>query len=330
MGTLGPALFALQQQMQQQPQQQQTPQAPPVQPGTTDDPLTNAMVSSMQTGQQQFQQDVGRRAQLAQQLQQLQAQQSGSAPMSDGTLLRAPKTGYEPHFQPMNSVGHVLGDIGKGALLGLSATGPGRAVSEAVYGPGERRYATQAGSLANQIAEIQKQMGSESEAMQAASGMASKPMAAAARYQVGVMNNQTRQLHDRAMEGLRGQFQQLQQQIAAGKLTQEQARTKAMVLIGQGHDQAIQSVAGTHADQADRDTQIKAFEDEYKVGTDNMLKQWFGDAMGIAPQAPSKSPTAAPGPKAAGSKVQSKPSTNKPGGVVKWGRDAQGNPVRVQ
>jgi hypothetical protein len=77
--------------------------------------------------------------------------------------------------------------------------------------------------------------------------------------------------------------------------------------IAAGHDQAIRSVAGTYADQRDRDAQLGAFETEYKEQTNNMFEQWFGRTLGIAAQPPSQNPSAPPGPKAAGSAPSAAP-----------------------
>jgi len=78
-----------------------------------------------------------------------------------------PKAGLsdEPwmKMQPVTGQGfggdakNLLTDLGRGLLRILSATGPGEAVLGAVYGPGERRYATRRSAVAQQIADIQKQ-----------------------------------------------------------------------------------------------------------------------------------------------------------------------------
>lgn len=271
-----------------------TPQMPQLATSSPDD-LTASMVAASNLGQQQFAADAQRRAALANQLAQLQQQQQG---------LPLPQTGYRPQFQPMDSAGHVLGDIGKGLLLGLGATGPGRAIQEAKYGPGEREYQMKAGSLAGQIAEIQKQMGSESEAMSAAGGMTAKPMTAAARVAVGEMNNQTRQLHDRMWQDIQGQKLKLDQQLGQGKITAENYRTQMEQIINAAHDRTAMAVAGMTTDQRDRDAQLQSFEQEYRINRENLLSGALGGAVGILPQQPSQTPNAPPGPKARGSSVR--------------------------
>jgi hypothetical protein len=93
------------------------------------------------------------------------AQQMG--PMTQPTAI--PKMGYQPNFQPMDSAGHVLGDIGKALLLGLSATGPGRAVEGAVYGPRVRQYEAGQQQKAQQIEALKSQAGAYGQTGESAS-----------------------------------------------------------------------------------------------------------------------------------------------------------------
>jgi hypothetical protein len=74
-----------------------------------------------------------------------------------------PKMGYQPEFQPITGQGpggdikNLLGDVGKALLLGLSATGPGRAVQGAVYGPRVRQYEAGQQQKAQRIAGMKGQ-----------------------------------------------------------------------------------------------------------------------------------------------------------------------------
>jgi hypothetical protein len=80
-----------------------------------------------------------------------------------------PQMGYHPNFQPMDSAGHVLGDVGKALLLGLSATGPGRAVQGAIYGPRVREYEAGQKQKAQQIEALKTQAGAYGETGESAS-----------------------------------------------------------------------------------------------------------------------------------------------------------------
>lgn len=98
----------LAQQLPQQPQQAQ-PQGP--------QDLNSSLLQSSEDARRLMAEQITRVRALSDQASALR-QQQGALPM--------PKMGYQPNFQPMDSFGHVMGDIGKGLLLGLSATGPGQ------------------------------------------------------------------------------------------------------------------------------------------------------------------------------------------------------------
>lgn len=51
----------------------------------------------------------------------------------------------------------LFGDIGRGALAGVAATGPGQAMQRSIYGPGVARYEAQKQALADRIQTIKEQ-----------------------------------------------------------------------------------------------------------------------------------------------------------------------------
>jgi hypothetical protein len=77
--------------------------------------------------------------------------------------MQVPPMGYRPKFESpagkgvMGGIGAVLGDIGKGALMGLAATRPGQAVQGAIYGPGMHQYQAQRQQLADQLSTLKSQ-----------------------------------------------------------------------------------------------------------------------------------------------------------------------------
>lgn len=303
----------------QQPQMPATAPAPAGPSAGGMDPLTSSMIQASRLGQEQYSVEAARRATLAQQLDLLmKAQQAQGA--------NPPKMGYEPGWEHGHGVGGAIRNVGRGILTGLESTGPGRAVEESVYGPGMRRYQSEMGTRAQQIADIQKQMGSETEAQTAATGMTAKPMTAMARYGAAVLNDQTRRIHNDATEKLRAELTQVQKQLGEGKITAENARTQADMIIARGHDSAIQNVAGTYSDQRDRDEQIQAEESEWSKDILG-IKGALGTLFGAAPP-PSQRGSAPPGPKARGSKVAPAkavaPSSTPPQGATHKGMGPDG------
>lgn len=63
----------------------------------------------------------------------------------------------------------VLGDVGKALLLGLSATGPGRAVQGAIYGPAQRTYKLGQEQKAQRLEAMKTQAGAYGQAGESAS-----------------------------------------------------------------------------------------------------------------------------------------------------------------
>jgi hypothetical protein len=129
----------------------QAPQQPPQMSGADLTPMMQQIAEQYQKPAMQGEMNV--------------AQQMG--PMTQPTAI--PKMGYQPNFQPMDSAGHVLGDIGKALLLGLSATGPGRAVEGAVYGPRVRQYEAGQQQKAQQIEALKNQAGAYGQTGESAS-----------------------------------------------------------------------------------------------------------------------------------------------------------------
>lgn len=286
--------------------QQASPLPPTAPVAPSGDPFLQSAIQSAELGRQQFSQTEAERRAIGSQIQQKLAEQSQVGPRS-----------YQPQFQPANSFRNVAGDVGRGLMSVMGGSVPGQSIQGAVYGKNREQY----GRLAEQIKSLQELQTGTEKPLEAESQLGVKSVMAAGREQQGaaaIMNAQNRAVHDRTMEQLKGQMQQIQKELGAGKLTAEAARTQAMILIGRGHDQAIQAVAGTAADQRDRDAQVKAFEDEFKVNTDNMFKQFFGGLLGTATQPPSANPAAPAGPKASGSK----PGANVAAGAIVY--DPQG------
>lgn len=209
------------------------------------------------------------------------------------------------------------------------ATAPGRQMQAQMYGPAlhqwEATYGPQ-GTRAQTIAALREQAQVEEQPLTALTTGPARMMTGMGgmlRGEAAIMSAETKRAYDAAMVPLRQQQQQIQAEFNAGRLTQEAARTKMEQLVGLGRNQAIQAIAGTYADQRDRDAQINAMENELKVESEH----WFQNLLGVT-QPPSQQPTAPPGPKARGSAVTpSKGATPaRPKGVpndAKWDAKTQ-------
>jgi hypothetical protein len=221
-----------------------------------------------------------------------------------------PKYGYSSKFDKITGPGSFIKDLGKALLLASTMTGPGQAVEQAIYGPGQRARAAEIGERQRKISALEAGAKAAEEPVSAVAQMGPRygqAIGAVERGRAAELNAQNRAVHDRAMEKLGGELNRIKADYNAGRLTAEAAQTAAYKAVGEGRNAAIMSVAGTYADQRDRDAQVGAFEQEYKVNTDNMIRTFLGGLLGIAPQQPSTREGAPPGPKAAGSAVIGEP-----------------------
>ncbi len=288
------------------------PQAQPVQAGTQQDPMAAQALQGMQQGQQLLGEQVQRQRNLADTAAQLQQQRA---------QMQMPKMGYQPQFKPMNSAGNVLGDIGKGLLLGLSATGPGRAVEGAIYGPRMRQYAAQSGSLAQQIQELQEQQKIEEQPLGSAAQIATRPFSgygSFVRGEASLMNAQTQRVAEQHKNAVQTEANRIRQQLGEGKLKAEDARTQLMGVIQKEKDATLWDVAGLGYDRATQVEQMREAEKDWETESNH----WLQDVLGIAPSKPVTPAGATPPAKSGKGKSAS-------GGVVKWGRDKNGNPVKL-
>lgn len=314
MGFMGTSLFNPQAGLGMPP----TGASPSVPPDPT---LDRSLLEASEQGRQLVAEQIARARSQADTMQQLREQQAA---------LPLPATGYRPHFQPPDSVGHLLGDVGKGLLLGLTATRPGRAVESSIYGPGQREYAMRSGSLARQIEEVQEQQKTEQQPVAAAAGMVYHPYMAGARmlgaeasmkradtaaqavantkeFRDALLQLDTARLseserHNRQDEALRGMGVEVQRE-----------RNSVMLSLG---DKRITIDAGKF--DAGVNNRSQGFLDQ--IGQALGLKEFKGVGGETAP-VESVAPTLGGGTK--------KPAARGSGKVVRWGRDSAGNPVRL-
>jgi len=286
---------------------------PPMDP-MTGDPMMQSMVQNSQMGGQAFSSDEARRQQLAQQLQQARGEQQTMADPAN-----QPKRGLmdEPWMKmaPVkgqgfgHDAGNLLGDIGKALLMGLSTSGIGEGVQEAVYGPGIARHREQAGAKAAQIESLQKQFGEEGTAEGAASGMVSKPIMAEAsltRAAASTKNADTNAKRQ-AVQETQG-LQRLKQGWDRLSLGEQQLKAK------QWFDQAVIKTAQARIDagQDENSARIQGQEDVRSAAAqDDWVKTHpFLDFIGIRPDI-----QAAAGAQPTKSAVKAAPHQNAPRGA---------------
>lgn len=261
-----------------------------------DTSLQRESLAQSQYGRSQLAEAIGRVRSMGEEQDKLRAEQAGL------------KTGYDPKFKPVtgqgfgHDVGNLFGDLGKGVLKVLSATGPGQAVESALYRQPRHQYA----NLAEQIQDIQGKREGEKEIIPAAATLAyHAPMsmaramtaeaaqtragAAQTTAQAATMNAQTRQITERHRYDLEGKLLALKAKLGMGKLSEESKRTivmQAKTLIDQDRTAAMREIAGMHVDETERTNQLKATEDAYKEQGAHYLQTWFG----IGPKPPAYSP----------------------------------------
>jgi hypothetical protein len=273
--------------------------------------MMQQLLQGTQQGQQAYAEQLQRMHGLADTVSQLQQQQAS---------LQVPKMG--PQIDHGASTVHNIGQI---LLMAANMTGPGREMNQAIYGPAKQAYATQSGQLAGRIKDLQEQEKVEEEPLAAAAGMQYHPFQAAGAYMRGsaaqetaganAMNAQTRQIAEQHRTMLQTEGNRIKQELGQGKLSQEQARTQMMQVISRERDATLRDVATQATDRATAVEQQKAAEQDFKTESDHWLQNLFGEAPAkpVQPAGTSARPAA----------------KGKTGGVVRWGRDAQGKPVKL-
>ena len=104
-------------------------------------PMAQAPVAGQATSPFDFQSMVAQIAslpQFQQPMQQLEALRKQEEPLATryGQMAaQPPQTRYQPQYEPITGLKSGLRDVGRGILQGLSLTGPGQRVQQAIYGP---------------------------------------------------------------------------------------------------------------------------------------------------------------------------------------------------
>lgn len=303
--------------IQAQPDMQGMAMGIPAAPQQMQDFIPTAMQESQQ----------GRQG-LATEAQRIQNNISRQQQLEDYVRQMSGHLAYQPHMAPMTGqgIGHdilnVLGNLGRGALTGLAATGPGQAIQNVAYSQ-PRAY------VADAIREIQQRQGQnavEGELARTYGGEATHALYPAARYggeqlrtgtevQIAGMNDATRRLIDQHRTALEAQANQIRMQLGQGKITQEAARTEMMGLLGNAHNEMMRDVAGMVSQRAETVQGQQAAESTWKTQVEHPLLQM----LGLAPEPPTQrqfqptTPQAQPAPQQQkGGTSQQKPQ-GKPG-----------------
>lgn len=299
------------------------PPSSPVQGDSMLDPeLQQQMVQASRMGQQEFGTQLGRSRAIGDVSTPL-IQQTGEMPI--------PKMGFQPDFG-----GGVLHDIGQALLAVMAATGPGQAVQDVIYGPNIRRYQTAQSQKAAEIQRLQEQQKTEQEPLAPSAGMVYHPyMASASMARAGADVSRAasygKQVQSAAdfrdfLKGFEPQklnetqrHNRVEEQLTGMGIQVQRERNSVILSLG---DKRINVDASKFDAAVNNKTQ--GFFDQIFTGLG--LKQFRGtgaetETLDIT------SPTAKQAGQTAKQAVTPKAQPKK--GVVKWGRDAQGNPVRI-
>ena len=302
--------------------------AQPTYGGDQNDLLTSQLISASRLGQSTFADELARMHALASQVADLQ-QQKAAMPQ--------PKRGLQDEawmkMQPVTrqGVGGDLGnlgkDVGRAILMGLGSTRQGENLQASAYGPGVARYGTQQKNLAERIAELQGQQKTEAETLPSAAGLQYHPFTAAGSMMRGQAEleraksyGQSVQNHlNIALQGL-----DIKKVVAGSEVELNKAKAaldRAMPGILQERNALISQ--GIDVGSATKEAVMNT---EAQLGIDKthpfavLLDSYFGTEL--APKAATL-PTA----EQPARKKGATPTPAKKGNVVKWGRDASGNPI---
>jgi len=256
--------------------------------------LPQQMADFVPTAMQESQQ--GRQG-LATETQRIQNNISRQQQLEDYVRQMSGHLAYQPHFQPitgggfLHGLGALMGDIGKGALAGLAATGPGQAIQQVAYSQPRAQVA----DAINEIKQRQGQNAVEGELARTYGGEATHALYPAARYggeqlqtgtrmQIAQMSDATRRLVDQHRTALEAQANQIKQQLGQGKISVEQARTAMMKYVADTGNAMKQNVASMFTDQRQAAVETQAAEQQYKTEADHLLQ----NILGIAPATPTQ------------------------------------------
>lgn len=291
-----------------------------------DPELQRQMVQASRMGQQEFGTQLGRARTIGDTSVPI-IKQTGDMPI--------PQMGFHPDFS-----GGPLHDIGQALLAVLAATGPGQAVQDVVYGPGIRKYQAAQTQKAAEIQRLQEQQKTEQEPLTPAAGMVYHPyMATASLARAGADVSRAQSYAEQVkstadfrtfLKGFEPQklnetqrHNRVEEQLTGMGIEVQRERNNVIFSLG---NQRITVDASKFDAAVNNKTQ--GFFDQIFTGLG--LKQFRGtgaetETLNItSPTAK----TAGQAAKQAVSPAKTPPKATK--GVVKWGRDAQGNPIRIK
>jgi hypothetical protein len=298
-------------------------QAPVV--GQSTSPFDFQSIIQQVASMPQYQQAMGQLGNVYGQESQLAQQQSDLA-------AHPPQTRWHPNYEPITGVGSALKDVGRGILQALSFTGPGQRVQNAIYGPGVQDWERKREMLASQLQTLRSQQEVPQEELRGLTGLAQGAGLSMWHGAQNAINQQNANTRATAVLN-RGDFQRGLLSLDTAKLSEQERHNQVDELIrGQGvevqreRNNVILSLGDQKisVDQAKFDAAVNNKQQGFfdQLFTSLGLKEYQGVGGSTAPvstTAPAFSP----------SKTPAKAAPKAGGSVVKWGRDAQGNPVRV-
>ena len=239
-----------------------------------------------------------------------------------------------------------LHNLGQALLMAGGMTGPGRDINEMIYGPNIRRYGAEQAQKAERIGALKGEAGALSEGIKGAGetesglGMAAyrsgqlglgaerNQIAAqkVAAYSQGVQNRLSIAIRGLDLNALRTGSQL---ELNKARTVLEQAMPDILRQRNELEAYGIDTRSETQQAVANTMSQL-GIDKTHPIA--NVIDSLFGTSL--TPSAPQTPGGAQPvkGPAKLPARGTSNPPAKKNaiGGVVKWGRDAQGNPVKLQ
>lgn len=231
------------------------------------------------------------RQQLATELDRLRNYQSMQDPLIENARQLAGHLSYHPQMAPMtgHGVGHdilnVLGNLGKGALTGLAATGPGQAIQGQVYGPQRQQYAADIQA----IKERQGQMEEEGKTVGPLASMGYHPLYPATKArQVDIQAQQHFQQMTQEQWKTLGELSMKAKQLELGgrKVEAENARTQMNGIVAQISAAARNFATQAGIDNVDMENFVKQQIANVTQAGEMTREHPIGQQLGITPPAP--------------------------------------------
>lgn len=246
---------------------------PPSNPVTPD--IQAQLMQQSQAAQQQMGESITRSRQAGDLLQQLIAQKAS---------MPVPKMG--PQIE--HGAG-FLHNLGQALLMAAGATGPGRSLQSAIYGPNVRGYEAGQSQLAQQIAETQARQKGEEVPITAEAQSTWRPYSAYGSIERGnaaMMNAQTNEKMQPIRNELKNKQLDIEARLGQGKLTNEQAAIEMRQTVAELQAKAAVTVGQMYSDATIQGQQTGAARELLQTESNDWMQRVLGNLPFNTPQMP--------------------------------------------